>query len=188
MICVKSLLVMVAFMFCGNFSYTVSVIEKSHSFINLIDTSSAETVTFDSTSETTLRTTTSADRTTTKMSSEESTTDQTSLSTKTTDSATDETSRETVSESSSTSVTSEAPDECKSKGACEVVGAFSALGECENCYCQCAYITSAIPEWTKMCCQTDPPSVFDQNSWPNPNTCDTCEHMVTKHVQLSLTS
>jgi len=180
MLCVKSFLFLVGFMFCTNFSFSVCLIEKSHIFNNLIDTSSAEIVTSASTFKSTLRTTTSADRTTTTISSEESTAVQPTLSTKTTDSATDETSHETVSESSSTSGTSEAPDECQSKGACEVVGDFLALGECENCYCICAYITSQdVPEWTKKCCPEDTP-IFDPDAQPNPNVCNTCENMEIK--------
>ena len=177
MFCVKSFLFLVGLMFCGNFSCSVSPTEKSHSFNNLIDTSSAETVTSASTSDSTLRTASSTGRTTTKMSSEESTTVQPSLSTTVIDSTTDETSRGTVSESPSTSTTSEAPDECELKGACKVDGDFLALGECENCYCRCAYNSSTTLEWKKLCCDTDPPSVFDPYAWPNPNSCDTCEHM-----------
>ena len=97
MVCVKTFLLLVGFIFCGNFSCSVSLIEKSHSFNNLIDTSSAETVTSASTSNSTWTTASSTDRTTTKMSSEESTTVQTSLSTTATDSATDETTQETMS-------------------------------------------------------------------------------------------
>ena len=176
MVCVKFFPIFVGFIFCGNFSCSVSLKEKLHSFNNLTDTSSAETVPFAPTSYSTLRTTSNTDRKTTRMSSEESATDQPSLRNEQTESGTEETPQETVSESSSTSATSDAPDECEAKGACEL-GTFIALGECENCYCQCAPTSLNTFQWKKFCCATVPPSVFDPNASPNPNACDTCEHM-----------
>ena len=82
------------------------------------------------------------------------------------------TSQETVTNTSSTATTTKELDECEIRGACEVEGTFLAIGECQNCYCQCAQL-----QWTKNCCPMDPPSAFDPDAWPNPDNCDTCSHM-----------
>ena len=81
-------------------------------------------------------------------------------------------SQETVTNTSSTATTTKELDECELRGACEVEGDFLAIGECQNCYCQCAQL-----QWTKQCCTMDPPSAFDPDAWPNPNNCDTCDHI-----------
>ena len=72
------------------------------------------------------------------------------------------------------STSSHVPDECELQGACEL-GEFLPLGECENCYCQCAANSSTTYQWKKYCCPSD--GIWNPNAWPNPNSCDTCENM-----------
>ena len=76
---------------------------------------------------------------------------------------------------SSTFTTTQSPDECKLKGHCDTIGSFLSLGDCLNCYCQCAYNTSTSAQWTKNCC--NPGEVWNPNAWPNPDSCDNPKQM-----------
>ena len=90
--------------------------------------------------------------------------------------------KSSISEGSSASYTSstlpstQSPDECQLKGHCNMtINTFLSLGDCVNCYCQCAWNTSTSAQWTKNCC--NPGEVWNPNAWPNPNSCDIPEKM-----------
>ena len=77
---------------------------------------------------------------------------------------------------SSTLPSTPIPDECQLKGHCNItIDRFWSLGDCLNCYCQCAYNTSTSAQWIKNCC--NPGEVWNPNAWPNPNACDKPERM-----------
>ena len=77
---------------------------------------------------------------------------------------------------SSTLPSTQSPDECQLKGHCNMtINSFLSLGDCLNCYCQCAWNTSTSAQWTKNCC--NPGEVWNPNAWPNPNSCDNPEKM-----------
>ena len=77
---------------------------------------------------------------------------------------------------SSTLPSTQSPDECQLKGHCNMtINSFLSLGDCLNCYCQCAWNTSTSAQWTKNCC--NPGEVWNPNAWPNPNSCDIPEKM-----------
>ena len=144
---------LVSLISCCNFSSTISLTDN-------LTSSSAPT---GSTTHEKLKTTSQSKSSPSTISTEKSTT---------VSSTTYTTSQETITNTSSTATTTQELDECELRGACEEEGDFLAIGECQNCYCRCAQL-----QWTKQCCSLDPPSVFDPNAWPNPNTCDTCDHI-----------
>ena len=77
---------------------------------------------------------------------------------------------------SSTLPSTRYPDECQLKGHCNMtIDSFLSLGDCLNCYCQCAFNTSTSAQWTKNCC--NPGEVWNPNARPNPNTCDLLERI-----------
>ena len=76
----------------------------------------------------------------------------------------------------STLTTTQIPDECQLKGHCNItIDTFLSLGDCLNCYCQCAYNTLTSAQWTQNCC--NPGEVWNPNASPNPNACDKPERM-----------
>ena len=75
-------------------------------------------------------------------------------------------------------------DECEMKGSCNSLSDFLPLGKCENCYCRCSANSITTMQWIKLCC---PPNlVFNPEATPNPNACDTKDHIPECSISKSI--